>query len=300
MGCPRSGTTLLQQILDAHSRVAITPETHFMKRFWLNRKRYGNLAEDANYYRLIDEIIAMPEFEEMQLERQHFRERALEIERSYARVFGLLLEQFGELQKVEIVGEKTPHHLKFLPTIKEFFPAARFINIVRDPRAVVNSWRSVPWSTGSVGGDANIWRRDMGIIRESPPEIKSVLLTIHYEELVRSPGDVLRQVCSFIGVDFQEAILEFYKQDSFSVNVEREPWKANVKTALNPASISRWKTELSESMVREIEGIVWPEMRRLGYQTVSQEGHLLLTEARRQFKLLGRNVKQKVKSILKK
>ena len=38
VGCPRSGTTLLQRMVDAHSQIAIVPETHWIARWFEKRK----------------------------------------------------------------------------------------------------------------------------------------------------------------------------------------------------------------------------------------------------------------------
>ena len=146
IGCPRSGTTLLQQMLDAHSDILITPETHFMQYFLNRREEYGDLNQDVNYQQLIQNIIALPEFSEMELSAHAFSEAAWRNERNYAAIFLLLLEKFAHSRGVQIVGKKTPNHVMHIPKLKQLFPSARFVNIVRDPRAVVNSWRSATWS----------------------------------------------------------------------------------------------------------------------------------------------------------
>jgi len=83
VGCPRSGTTLLQQILNAHSQIAIAPETKFIKRYWQKRKLYGNLFDDQNYHKLISNIVKHHVFAEMELDADCFIEAALSIKRDY-------------------------------------------------------------------------------------------------------------------------------------------------------------------------------------------------------------------------
>src|SRR5690606_38458360 len=129
------------------------------------------------------------------------RDAATRIERSWEALFALLLRSFAERTNAAIVGEKTPNHLLYMPTLQALFPGARFIHIVRDPRAVVSSWVSVPWSTGTIEGDAAVWRRYMRKAREQPPA-PGTLHTIRYEALVAHPERVLRGVCSFVGVSF--------------------------------------------------------------------------------------------------
>ncbi len=266
VGCPRSGTTLLQRMLDSHSAVAIAPETHFIRRFWLKRDDFGDLVENRNYHDLVDEVIAMPEFAEMELDREAFRSAAMDSPREYPALFRLLLTTFAQARQATVVGEKTPNHLLYMPTLQEFFPEARFIHLVRDPRAVVNSWRHVPWTTGWVAGDAMVWRRYMAAARRRPPTGRDRLLTVHYEELAQSPEQTLDEVCRFIGVAYEEQIRNFHEDAPRGVNLAREPWKTNVTRPVDPSRMEKWREELTSAMISDIEAVTWREMKRLGYR----------------------------------
>lgn len=300
VGCPRSGTTLLQQMLNAHAQIAIAPETHFMRLFWEKSRFYGNLSDDQNYNQLISEIVALPEFSEMGLEVDNFREAAWNINRDYGSLFDLLLEKFAELKKTQIVGEKTPHHLRYIEPIYDFFPKALFINIVRDPRAVINSWRKVSWSSGNIIDDTRVWQEDMSIINNLPRQIQQSLLTIYYEKLVLESESTLKQICNFIGVEFQPEMLNFYEKNSQLVNVEREPWKINAKRPLNPELLNRWQSELSPSMITDIEAIVWNDMIRLGYPLKSAFSNLVPRWFYLELQVKKSEIKQWTKSLLKK
>lgn len=300
VGCPRSGTTLLQQMLNAHSQVAITPETHFMRLFWQKSNYYGNLAEDKNYSRLISDLVSLPEFTEMELHPDNFYQLAFQIHRDYGNLFNLLLEQFAKLKKAQVVGEKTPHHLRYIEPIYKFFPSALFIHIIRDPRAVVNSWRKVNWSSGTIIGDTKIWQEDMRIINNLPTQIKSSLLTVFYEKLVLESEKTLKKICSFIGVEFEPEMLNFHKINTSLVNVEREPWKVNAKRPLNPELIKYWQSELSVSMVLDIESVVWSDMIRLEYQLNNPLFKLLFRSSKLYLSQKRSNIKQWIKILINK
>lgn len=300
VGCPRSGTTLLQQMLNAHSQVAITPETHFMRLFWQKSNYYGNLAEDKNYSRLISDLVSLPEFTEMELHPDNFYQLAFQIHRDYGNLFNLLLEQFAKLKKAQVVGEKTPHHLRYIEPIYKFFPSALFIHIIRDPRAVVNSWRKVNWSSGTIIGDTKIWQEDMRIINNLPTQIKSSLLTVFYEKLVLESEKTLTKICSFIGVEFEPEMLNFHKINTSLVNVEREPWKVNAKRPLNPELIKYWQSELSVSMVLDIESVVWNDMIRLEYQLNNPLFKLLFRSSKLYLSQKRSKIKQWIKILINK
>lgn len=269
VGCPRSGTTLLQQMLDAHPVVAIAPETFFMERFWLHRDRYGDLADDSNFHQLIEDLIDIPEFAEMGLNPISFREAVWQSKRDYPVVFRLLLEQFSELQGAKIVGEKTPKHVLHMEALLQFFPSARFIHIVRDPRAVVTSWQHVPWSTGSLTGDVRVWRRYVAKVRYCSPAVASAVFTLHYEQLVSQPEKILHDLCSFLDLKYHPKMMDYTQRGSQLVNITREPWKANARKPLIHTKLDHWKKVLSSSTIIKVEAAAGSEMTYFGYQPVT-------------------------------
>lgn len=266
VGCPRSGTTLLQRMLDAHPEVAVAPETHFMRRFWQQRYSYGPLQRDAHFEQLLQDIVATPEFQEMGLQAASYQQDAWTGPRTYPALFGLMLHHFARQRGVLVVGEKTPDHLLHISTLQEFFPEARFVHIVRDPRAVVNSLRSVPWSKGSVARDAEVWRTKLAAARRTAPQLGGRLHTIHYEHLVAAPEPILYALCRFLEIPYAPSMLTYYEEPVRTVNLKREPWKSKAARPLDPDALDRWRTDLSPSMIAEIEAVTLFEMRRWSYE----------------------------------
>jgi hypothetical protein len=265
VGCPRSGTTLLQRMLDAHPDVAVAPETFFIRRFWKRRTEYGDLQRDAAFERLLRDIMAIPEFEEMELAPDAFAAAARDADRSYAALFRLLLRQFAEQRAAQVVGEKTPNHVLYLPTLHDFFPDARFIHLVRDPRAVVNSWRSVPWSSGRAWRDAEVWVEYVAAGRAAGSLLGEALQVVHFETLVRAPEQTLRRVCAHLALDYDPAMQAFHERTPQTVNVEREPWKANATQPIDPSVAEQWRSALTPQQVTEVEAVAAEEMLHWGY-----------------------------------
>lgn len=279
VGCPRSGTTLLQRMLDAHPAVAVAPETFFIRRFWTHRATYGDLQRDEHFERLLRDITATPAFDEMGLDADAFMAAAQNGERSYAALFRLLLRRFADQRGATVVGEKTPNHVLYLPTLHDFFPDARFIHLVRDPRAVVNSWRSVPWSSGRVWRDTEIWVEYVAAGRAAAPGLGEALRVVLFEELVRAPERVLRRVCAHLTLDYDPAMVAFHKRTPQTVNVEREPWKANTMQPIDPSVAERWRTALTPGQVVEVEAVAAEEMLHWGYTPEQPTWRRTLTQA---------------------
>jgi len=153
----------------------------------------------------------------------------------------------------------------YLPTLLDFFPEARFIHLVRDPRAVVNSWQSVPWSSGRAWRDAEIWVEYVAAGRAARSLLGAALVAIHFEDLVRAPEEQLRRVCAHLALDFDPAMLAFHERSPQAVNVEREPWKENATQPVDPATADRWRTTLSGRQWAEVEAVAAHEMQHWDY-----------------------------------
>jgi hypothetical protein len=290
VGCPRSGTTLLQRLLDSHPFVAIAPETHFVRRFWIPRVKYGALADETCFRRLVDDVVGMPEFADMKLDPARFHAAAGHGERTVPALFDLLLRSFGDRRRARIVGEKTPNHLLYMPILESFFPGARFVHIIRDPRAVVSSWRTVPWSTGTLGGDAAVWRRYLRTAWKQPPS-RGKLHVMRYEALTSDPEHELRRVCDFLGIPFDPSMLSFHQREAETIDFEREPWKRGTALPIQGRAHDKWRRALSPGEVEAIEQVCWAEMVRLGYEPEEHRGPPLLGPARRVMKRLVSRVR---------
>lgn len=280
VGCPRSGTTLLRRMLDAHPDVAVAPETFFMRHFWEQRDAYGDLSHDAVLDQLVDDLTATPAFEELGLEEDAFRAAVHRAPRRWKTVFRVLLQQFAERRDARFVGEKTPNHVLSIPTLHRWFPEARFVHLVRDPRAVSNSWRTVPWSSEYRWRDAEVWVEFVEAGREAEASGAPVT-SLHFEALVRSPEEELRAVCEGLDLPYDDRMLSFHEQEPATVDVEREPWKERATDPIDPTVADRWRDELSGHVQAQVEAVAGAEMKRWGYAVESPAWHRRVATLRR-------------------
>jgi hypothetical protein len=265
VGCPRSGTTLLQRLLDAHPEVAVAPETFFVRRFWKQRERYGGeRLAGTGAARLAGDVAALPEFDEMGLDAEAFQAAARSAG-SMGEVFGRLLAQFADRRGARHVGEKTPDHALHLPVLRRWFPSSKAIHLVRDPRAVVNSLRSVPWTSGYRWRDAEVWVEHVRAVRAAAPGWGDRLHTVRFEGLLQKPEAELRRLCGAMGWAYDPAMLAFHDRDAETVNVDREPWKERATQPIDPSVATRWTGEMTAAEQAEVEAVAGAEMRHWGY-----------------------------------
>ena len=168
-----------------------------------------------------------------------------------------------------IIGHKEVWCTEFVPAYLRSFPQAKAIAIVRDPRAVAaskNAWPAkYPWLML-----ARQWRKLAALswhYAQGAQDVGSNFAVIRYEDLIAQPQAIMEQVSAFLGVDFDERMID----PEHWVDQDGEPWKQN---SLHPtegnrfdtAALDRWKETLSPEVIRLIEIVCQIEMALYEYR----------------------------------
>jgi hypothetical protein len=282
VGLSRSGTTLLSRMLDAHSEIAIFPETWWCALL----DRLGCNAEFSNHWQ------TSLFFNEVWKNMKPYPDPAARVvareaskQPSYAGPTARLLETLGQAYANErgarIWGEKTPAHALWLPQIRALFPRARVLFMVRDPRDVLVSyddrWNGARRSTEYLACTAALLKYYLFHLFHRPGFPPDQVRWVTYEALTSQPSEELERICGFVGVDFEPTMLNFYHRHK---NVESDtPDGQHHRLLSEPAKadhIGRYKKALTQSQIALAEVFLNQEMQALGYQ-LSQSGTPLFT-----------------------
>lgn len=270
VGAPRSGTTLLQSLIAAHSMYYSLPETSF---FTSILPQLGIIYNNPHAKLRPEDIDAI---------RSNFRYMtgrslpALPEESDTADVrtfFHIMLQAFNSDNKPRWV-EKTTNHARSMMAIRRFFPCARFIHIIRDPVDSVASMRSIrptSWRdrriayVGSYRESAQLWVRCVEAALRYPDPDK--VLHLHYEDLLAEPEAQLRRLFMFLGVPYEDGILETYaRQAERLYDSGRNPWQASTSIpGIRRDDRHKWRQRLSRTRVWLIQHYTEDLARYLGY-----------------------------------
>jgi hypothetical protein len=207
VGAPRSGTTLLRLMLDAHSAVAIPAETHFLFEAVRLESRGNPLRRE-----LYDTIVHARQWNDFHLEGAGLWEELCRIQpfdlssgiRCFYRMYA---ERFGKRR----YGEKTPMYGTLISVLSELLPEARFIHLIRDGRDVVVSNVEVWWGNrANVADYAKWWLDAVREIRRQGTG-RANYLELRYEDLVEKPEETLKSACEFLDLSFEPAMLNYYR-----------------------------------------------------------------------------------------
>jgi hypothetical protein len=264
VGMPRSGTTLLSSVLDAHSQITITPETHFY-----TRCHSGKTAVDTRGD-VWDRLQQQPGVQDMGVTEEEIEriwdhlDRSSELSKP-ADLLGALCSTYAERSGAEAWGEKTPDHLAHVPTLLEEFPEAVVLCIVRDPRDVCLSLRDMPWNRSSLLEMAWKWRRYAGLAARYEQAYPNRFRTVTYEDLVSNPEPVLREVLGWLEAPYQEEVLAFHNRDTGPADLEREPWKENIQEPIDSSNKGKWRTQMGPGERWIVQTVTGERLRDWGY-----------------------------------
>lgn len=275
VGVPRSGTTLLRFMLDAHPLLAIPPETGWLPEV-AKMKPTGNGPEA-----LLKTIADPPNWSDFKLTRGAL-EAALRAVRPFTISDGV--RAFYRLYALRFDkprwGEKTPGYGLHMLGIERVLPESHFIHLIRDGRDVAASVRGLPFAPGNtMESIANDWCRR---IRETRAQARRCrrYLEIRYEDLILKPAETVQSVCTFIDLVYDPAMLEYYRRSRGRL-MEHEAGVApdgrpitkqerieNQRFTMQPpdaARIGRWRQALSAQEIAEFERVAGPLLRELEY-----------------------------------
>lgn len=269
-GCPRSGTTLLRNMLDAHPELAVPVESQVVIDVLAEGAVAGSLSDLPAIWR---RIRAHPNFAAWGLADEEvaaeLRGRPAD---SYAELIRALLAAYARAQEKSHSAHKAPGHARLFHRLGELFPRSRMAMVVRDPREVAMSLSVQAFSTGGLVRAAIVWRNHARAARlarqvrggERPLEVR-------YERLVGDPADELKRVCDQVGLEYDERMLDHTRghvDGGAHHGTSGQPIRADLR---------RWREEMRPSEVALVEAIAGEEMELAGYRRVA--GRLALSRA---------------------
>ena len=216
VGCPRSGTTLLQRMLDAHPMLAVANDTHFIPKALKGCEVRADLpltpdlVERARSYKRFPRLGVPPGAVDAAAEAATYGEFV-------ARLYDALAAEHGK----PFAGEKTPDYCDVLPLLHLLFPAARVVHIVRDGRDVALSvleWahegkgpgRKALWQEQPMAVSALWWREKVANGRRDGAALgPSTYRELRYEDLVADPERETQGLSEFLGLPPDPAMAGF-------------------------------------------------------------------------------------------
>ena len=267
VGAARSGTTLLQRMLDAHPELSVLDELTYFNGILQLRQAVPDLAAPGaveRLFELLPRLDQYPYWNGMEEVFAEVRRRLLADPRpSYEAFYLHAMQAHAARGGKRRYGDKTPENLRSLDELSAIFGRLQVVHIVRDPRANVASRKATEWSSADVVTNTLKWRLDVTAARRfAATAAEGSYLELRYEDLVTEPEATLARVCGFLGVSFAPEMLDTrHKQALF----RNSAWKDNALRPVSTDSVARWRATLGRGQIGLIQATAGPVLRQHGY-----------------------------------
>jgi len=249
-GYPRSGTTLLEQVLDAHPGMVSSEETEIFADDALPPLK-RDFKPDAPLLRILEDA-GMPALN--QARKKYFRSMELSL---------------GQPVGERLLIDKNPILTAQIPAFFRIFPETKFLVGLRDPRDVVLSrflipQPIVPLTTPflTLEGTVDDYVATMSLWRALAPILPAPSLEVRYEDLVDDVEAVARKVLNFMGVEWDARVLAFDKHTR--TKMVRSPTYADVAQPIYKRAKGRWRNY--QKYFEPYQTILAPFVKAFGYE----------------------------------
>jgi hypothetical protein len=271
VGCPRSGTTLLYNILQSSGGFAVyLAESNV---FNLLVPRFGDLSVRANREKLVDAWLQSKLFRASFLDAREIRAKVLSECRNGGDFLRIVMQEIARTQGVHRWADNSPEELLHAVTIKKSLPDAVFIHIIRDGRDVSLSLDARPhkwirpfrWDRQNsllVTGIFWEWMVQGG--RAQGRKLGGDYLEVRFEDLQADPHATLGKIGEFIQHD-----LDYDRILRVGIGSVSEPNTSFKDDSGGP--VGRWKKKISPEKLAMFEGLVGSTLRDLDYPLANSE-----------------------------
>lgn len=279
VGVGRSGTTLLRLMLDAHPDLAVPPETHFVPALI---ERFDASAPTPSD--LVEVVTAQPSWRDFGFDEDDLLS-AFGDAQDAASAIRAFFSAYAERHGKPRWGDKTPVYIESIKLIGAALGnQARFIHLIRDGRDVAVSRRARAAARGReptpAAEEAETWRRRIEGARAQAGSVAHYR-EWRYEDLVADPEPTLREICDFVELGFEPAMLSYHEgaaerleelsdltSKKGKVRPRTERIAAHALTSEPPRAdrLGRWRTELAAAEIAAFEDVAGDLLADLGYE----------------------------------
>lgn len=261
---PRSGSTMLERMLECHSMILGGPEPHILTP--LAHLGVWAKVDKAPY----DHILAADA-------QRLFVEKLPRGEQDYwaaCRAYcDALYGRYLATSTKTLCLDKTPAYALILPFMMKVFPDAKYVVLTRHPIATFSSY-----ANSFFDGDYRLAQNHNPILNRYVPAMAQFLrqkevsfIHVRYEDLVQEPEAWMEKIYAYIGVPFERETIDYGERDVNNRKGLGDPIGVQQHIRPSSASINKWAAELAAEpakleFVRGILAEIAPEdLRTLGY-----------------------------------
>ncbi|GAB4301009.1 MAG: sulfotransferase [Marinilabiliales bacterium] len=271
---PRSGSTLLRFMLDAHPEIAIPPECTYIidlyhkynnKTKWDEKRKIKFIKDLQKSYKIESWFIDFDIYKEALINNNELN--------SYSKIckYTHLYYKTPYTKKdIKIIGDKNPIYSIYTNKLMKLFPGSKYIILTRDYRDNVTSIQKTDFEAPAIPLLAWRWSKVYNNLFNDCKKFPNNFISIKYEDLISNPEKTLKNICMFLNIEYHENMLnyadkkdEFYKLYDFK---HIQQYFGNLFSDFSKDSLEKWKTNQCEKQIKVIESIAGDTGELAGYE----------------------------------
>lgn len=258
VGRPRSGTTLLRTLFDAHPNVVVPPECQLIVNLF---PKYGKIKNWSRkkLFEFHKDLQTQWPFDLWPMDRKRLYTSLMKCEgvNTYGTVCKVVYHEYHSIFKHGVLlalGDKNPGYTIYTSRLKKIFPEAKFIHIVRDYRDNFVSIKNVDFELPFISVTVSKWRYFVRKYRKASEKYPGSHQEIRYEDLVAYPEEQFKALCEFVGIPFSNKPFDFYKKSEEVLNIYPNElilkYHASLLKKINTSRTGLWKKELTVAEIK--------------------------------------------------
>lgn len=283
VGAPRSGTTLVQVMLDQHPRIALPPqESPWIAEFapplgvtgGVGPWRHGRRLDPDSAHALVERIVRHPRFAAWDTPEEEVHAAVGRLDRpTYAGVVAAVFSTYARRRGKPRWGDKTPDNAVRIGLLARMFREAQFIHVIRDGRDASASIVEQGWGPRAPGAAALWWRHNVAVaMREGRRLEVGRYVEVRLERLVAEPERILRGLCEALGEEYAPQMLSYHDV------ISSGPYASRAGHLVRPPTpgLRDWRAQMSPRQQQLVEAACRPSLRKLGYLVRAPSGRPVL------------------------
>lgn len=266
VGCGRSGTTLVRAMFDSHPNMAVVYESFFVSRLLRAGPRYER-PDGFAVDRFVADLAGHFAFDTLGLSEPDMG-RALapppaDTADAIRRIYGRYAEAQGKVR----YADKTPMYVQVIPVLAAGLPEARFVHIIRDGRDVALGYMHAPWGPMRLADAALYWKRNVERGRAAGARLgPQRYREVRYEQLIAEPESALGELCDFVDLAFDPAMLRYHERSEQVLATINNPQYHRGLSMPLTKGMRDWRTQMAVNDVAVFEALAGDTLAALGYE----------------------------------
>lgn len=265
-GNQRSGKTLLQLILASHPDVTISPGTNVIAKVLFEMPANRPMSPE-NLRKMRQVLQKDRKFKAWRIDHRAYQAHIAGYKDvTTGQAVEDIMRFFRDQTKpgARYVGNKKGCYCKDGDLVKQVFPRAKLVFMLRDARGAVSSMLETQPEHDLTSASLT-WMIKARRIRTLKQELPRDVFVCRYEELVTEPERVVRSLTDFLEVPFVPEMLSAYRTND-AIRHQTDTTHHETYEAITTRMIDEWKTHLTADQIREVEHLVGSELEESGYR----------------------------------